>query len=458
MQFRECWLKKWLVRSLDAIGYAEATPIQSKVLKLALKWHNIVGQSQTGTWKTAAFLLPVLNQINTNDKSLQALIIAPTRELAVQIGDEIKKLTSFYWVTYACLYGWASPNVQKKNLKKRPAIVVATPGRLMDFINQQVIDIRTVRYFILDEVDRMLDMWFVRDITKIWKKLKQVKQTFTFSATMNEDMKAVIQNHIADYKFIKIGEEVTVDKIDHTIMLIPHEHKLYNVIKLLRDHKWIKTIIFTHTKRNTDTLHKILQWEWFKAGMLNGDMSQGKRQWTLNEFRQGKIQTLVTTDVAARWLNMDNVWLVINFEVPIDPKSYIHRIGRTWRAGASWKALMLVSHPEQALLKEIEKIHNIRIKEADYEIVHDEHAEFANIRLNRSTDKPGGNRNNQRKWWWGWRWKGKWGTRRSWKYQAKWGRSKQGNRWNAKKKKRSNADSSRSNWSRSWDRRSQKRR
>lgn len=390
MLFSECWLKAWLLRSLESIWYKEVTPIQEQVMKIALSGKNIVWQSQTGTGKTAAFLLPVLNKIDTNKKTLQALILAPTRELVVQIGEEIKNLTKFYGVSYACLYGWASPLIQKNILKKNPAIVIATPGRLMDFMNQKVIDIHIAEYFILDEVDRMLDMWFVRDIRKIRSQLKQVKQTYTFSATMNDEMKTIIKEHISTYEFIKIGQWVTVDKINHKYMAMDHEQKLYNVIKLIKAHPKDKVLIFTHTKRNTKTIHQILVWDKFNAGLLNGDMAQGKRQSTLNAFKTGETQILVTTDVAARWLNMENVWLVINFDVPVDPKSYIHRIGRTGRAGAVGKAIMLVSPLEVPLLKEIEKIHKIRIQASEHLVMSDKEGSYGNLRLDRSTDK---------KWW-----------------------------------------------------------
>jgi len=377
--------------------YTEATPIQEKVLKIALTGSNVVGQSQTGTGKTAAFLLPVLNKIDTNRKSVQTLILAPTRELVVQIWEEIKNLTKFYWVSFACLYWWASPNIQKANLRRSPAIVIATPGRLMDFMNQKVIDIRTVDYFILDEVDRMLDMWFVRDIRKIRAQLKAVKQTYTFSATMNNDMKTIIKEHISTYEFIKIGEEVTVDKIHHRYIPIEHEQKLFNVIKLIEKHPDDKIIIFTHTKRNTKTIHQILIWDWFNAGLLNWDMAQGKRQSTLNDFKQNKIQILVTTDVAARWLNMKNVGLVINFDVPIDAKSYIHRIWRTGRAGATGKAIMLVSPLERPLVQDIEKIHKIRIQPSEHIAQIDRQWAYWNMRLDRSTDKKGGKKPMARK-------------------------------------------------------------
>ncbi len=393
MLFSEFWLKPGLVRSLESIWYTQATPIQEKVMKIALSWKNIVWQSQTWTGKTAAFLLPVLNKIDTNKKTLQVLILAPTRELVNQIGDEIRNLTKFYGVTYACLYGGASPLIQKNNLKRNPAIVVATPGRLMDFMNQRVIDVRVAEYFILDEVDRMLDMGFVRDIKKIRTQLKNVKQTYTFSATMNDDMKTIIKEHISTYEFIKIGEAVTVDLIKHSYLSIDHEQKLYNLIKIIKAHSKDKVLIFTHTKRNTKTIHQILVTNKLNAGLLNGNMAQNKRQSTLNDFKQWKTQILVTTDVAARGLNMENVWLVINFDVPADVKSYIHRIGRTGRAGASGKAIMLVSPLENSLLKEIEKTHKIRIDQSELLVVQDREWTYGNIRLDRSTDKRWGGKN-----------------------------------------------------------------
>lgn len=387
MLFSEFWLKAWLLRSLESIWYTEVTPIQAQVMNLALSGKNIVWQSQTWTGKTAAFLLPILNKIDTNKKTLQALILAPTRELVVQIGEEIRNLTKFYGVTFACLYGGASPLIQKNILKKKPAIVIATPWRLMDFMNQKVIDVSVAEYFVLDEVDRMLDMWFVRDIERIWAHLKGVKQTYTFSATMNNDMKAIIKKHISSYEFIKIGASVAVDKIHHRYLDIDHEQKLYNVIRLIRSHPKDKVIIFTHTKKNTKIIHAILLWDWFKAWLLNWDMSQWKRQATLAAFKAWELRVLVTTDVAARGLNMENVWLVINFDVPADPKSYIHRIGRTGRAWATGKAIMLVSPLEVPLLKEIEKVHNIRIQSSEHKVEYDSMWAYGNLRLNKSTDK-----------------------------------------------------------------------
>jgi ATP-dependent RNA helicase DeaD len=392
MLFRELGLKQGLLKSLDAMGYSQSTEIQDQVIKAALEGQNVVGQSQTGSGKTAAFLLPVLHQLDNNSKNLQALILAPTRELVVQIADEIYKLTKFYSMQCVQVYGGASPVVQKKNLQRRPAIIVATPGRLMDFMEQGVIDVKNIKYFVIDEVDRMLDMGFVRDIKKIWAQMKGIKQTLLFSATMNEEMKKIIDEHVEKYSFIKVGEEVTVDRIDHSYMAIAHEQKMYNLIKLIHDHPKDKVVVFTHTKRNTETISNILGKENITAGMLNGDMSQGKRQAMLRDFKQGKMQVLVTTDVAARGLNMENVGLVINFDVPSDAKSYIHRIGRTGRAGASGKAIMFVSPLERYLVQAIEKAHNTKIHQSLHDVQHDTQGVYIDLRLNKSTDKPGGGR------------------------------------------------------------------
>ncbi|MFZ2151458.1 MAG: DEAD/DEAH box helicase [Candidatus Absconditicoccaceae bacterium] len=388
MLFSELNLKAGILKALTEMKYHEATDIQRQVIETALSGKNIVGQSQTGTGKTAAFLIPLLQRIDTNTKGLQALILAPTRELVNQIGDEIFALTKYYRVNAACIYGGASLVTQKKLLVKGPSIIVATPGRLMDFMNQGVIDISTVNFFILDEVDRMLDMGFVRDIKKIRAQMRHIQQTYTFSATINNDIKSIIKEHVNEYEFIKIGEAVTVDKINHSYMSINHEDKLSNLINLVKTHSNDKVLVFTQTKRNTKTIRDIVEKAGYKVGMLNGDMSQSKRMFTLKSFKDGFIRVLVTTDVAARGLNMDNVGLVINFDVPKETESYIHRIGRTGRAGAFGKAIMLVSPEEEKFLSDIEKAHKTRIKKSDHITVSDK-GQYANIRLNKSTDKTG---------------------------------------------------------------------
>ncbi|MCF7835229.1 DEAD/DEAH box helicase [Candidatus Gracilibacteria bacterium] len=388
MLFKDFNLKGGIIKALDEMKYIEATDIQKQVIKTALDGKNIVGQSQTGTGKTAAFLIPLLQKIDTNKKGLQALILAPTRELVNQIGEEIFALTKYYRVNAACIYGGASLVTQKKLLVRGPSIVVATPGRLMDFMKQEVININTVNFFVLDEVDRMLDMGFVRDIKKIRAQMHNIQQTYTFSATINHDIKSIIKEHINEYEFIKIGEAVTVDKINHSYMSLSHESKLSNLVNLIKTHPGDKVLVFTQTKRNTKKIMDIIEKAGYKVGMLNGDMSQNKRMFTLKNFKESHIRVLVTTDVAARGLNMDNVGLVINFDVPRETESYIHRIGRTGRAGAFGKAIMLVSPEEQKLLADIEKVHRTRVKKSDHPVIGDK-GEYSNIRLNKSTDKMG---------------------------------------------------------------------
>lgn len=388
MLFADFNLKSWILKALAEMKYNEATDIQKQVIDIALSWKNIVWQSQTWTGKTAAFLIPLLQRIDTNTKWLQALILAPTRELVNQIGGEIFALTKYYRVNAACIYGGASLVNQKKLLLRWPSIIVATPWRLMDFMNQWVIDISTVNFFILDEVDRMLDMWFVRDIKKIRAQMRHIQQTYTFSATINNDIKSIIKGHVSEYEFIKIWESVTVDKINHSYLSLSHESKLANLVNLIKTHPGDKVLVFTQTKRNTKKIMDIIQKAWYKVGMLNWDMSQNKRMFTLKSFKDWFIRVLVTTDVAARGLNMDNVGLVINFDVPRDTESYIHRIGRTWRAWAFGKAIMLVSPEEEKFLSDIEKAHRTRIKKSDHPIILDKW-EYTHIRLNKSTDKMG---------------------------------------------------------------------
>ncbi len=395
MSFKDFELHASILKALKEMKYDKTTEIQEKVIKPVLAGKNIVGQSQTGTGKTAAFLIPLLQKIDTNKKWLQALIIAPTRELAEQIKEEVFSLTKYHRVSAVCVYGWASQVVQKKNLKRQPNIIVATPGRLLDFMNQKVIDVRAVRFLVLDEVDRMLDMWFIRDIKKIRNQMKNLEQTLTFSATMNDSMKKIINEYVGEYTFVKIWDEITVDKINHSFVNIAHADKMYNLINIIQKHKNEKIIVFTQTKRNTKTISNLIIKAWYNADMLNGDLSQWRRNWTLKRFKDNEIKILVTTDVAARWLNMDNVHLVINFETPKESDSYIHRIWRTGRAGAEGKAIMFVSKEEQTFLTDIEKIYNTKIKQSDYMTIIDTSLKFSTYKLDKSTDKFGGGR---------WRW------------------------------------------------------
>lgn len=411
-KFKDFKINDIIKSNITEKGYVNPTPIQDSAIPFILKGRDVVGIANTGTGKTAAFLIPLLNSIDTNRKWVQALILAPTRELVNQIFEDVMLLTKHYMVKTVCLFGGASPVLQKKNLAKWANIIVATPWRLLDFMNQKVVDVVGVDFFVLDEVDKMLDMWFIRDIKKIRAAMRSVKQTYTFSATVNHDIKEIINEHVPSYEFIKVWDTITVDKINHSYVSVQHENKLINLVHIIQTHMKDKVLVFTGTKRNTKVICEILAKSWIDAGMLNWDMTQWKRQWTINRFKMWEVNVLVTTDVAARWLNLDNVWLVVNFDVPKESESYIHRIGRTWRAGASGKAIMLVAPEETWLMSEIEKVHKTRIPKSEHRTITETKWKYSEVHLDKSTDKFGKWKPNPNKA----RWRSFWST---WSFDRK---------------------------------------
>lgn len=387
MLFKDIPLKQWLLKWILETWYTEATEIQQKVIPAALAWKNIVGQSQTWTGKTAAFLLPILNKIDTNLVWIQALILAPTRELVVQINDEIYNLTKYYRVPTAPIFGWVSEVNQIVQIKRNPRILVATPGRLIDFINQWLIDFSNIKYFVLDEVDRMLDMWFLKDIKTIWDKVTAMEQLYCFSATLNNGIINVIESYVKDYELIKTWWEITVDKLNHGYIMVDNKDKFLNLMKLLNINKEDKIVIFANTKANCSQIYKTLLDEQIKVWMLSWDVAQSKRLSTLDNFTKWKIKILVTTDVAARWLNMDNVWIVVNFDVPQEAENYIHRVGRTARAWASWEAIMFVDPKEKFNLEKIQTQYNIKIPKSTFRQVVDTNATYCHLVWDGSVSK-----------------------------------------------------------------------
>lgn len=376
MTFKELELNSDLLKALDEMGYVEPTKIQSDVLKESKEFKNIIWQSQTGTGKTAAFVLSLLQNMDRNKRWTQTLIIAPTRELVTQIKEEIFKLTKYHRVSSIAVYGWSPIYKQVDLIRKWQDIVVGTPWRVIDLIERKVLKLEHINFFVLDEVDRMLDMWFIDDIEYIWQGLKNLKQVFSFSATVTPEIKTIIEKYIWDnYSFIKSTTEITTDKIDHSFIESTYINKYPLLLKFIESHKSQKTIVFVQTKKDTEMLADKLCEDWFKASYLNWDMRQRERFKALKDFQEWYSDIFVVTDVAARWLNMKNIDLVINFDVPTDPESYIHRIGRTGRAGAEWKAVMFVSGSEKYALKNIEKINKIKIKQVNDEWVEIERKE-----------------------------------------------------------------------------------
>ncbi len=412
MNFNELWLKADIVKALDEIGYTTPTKIQSDVIAESLNLKNIIGQSQTGTGKTAAFVLSLLQNLDKKRRWTQALIIAPTRELVSQIKDEIFKLSKYHRVSSLAVYGWSPIYKQIDMIRRWQDIIIWTPWRVIDLIERKVLKLEHINFFVLDEVDRMLDMWFVDDIEFIWDWLTNLKQVFSFSATITPEIKSIIEKHLwVDYTYIKSTNEITTEKIDHSFLETPHINKYELLHKFIEMHKSQKTIVFVQTKRDTEDLADRLIRDWFKASYLNWDMRQRERFKALKDFQEWYTNIFVVTDVAARWLNMHNIELVVNFDVPTDPESYIHRIGRTGRAWASGKAITFVSGSERYALKNIERTNKIKIKQVNNEWVEVERVE---------------ERSSSGRWGFGGRGRGWFGWRNSWGRWGFWGGGRSG--------------------------------
>ncbi len=367
--FKDFDLNKYIIQALEKKWYDTPTEIQQKTLDAFASGKHIVGQSQTGTWKTAAFCLPVLNALDTQKRVPQVLILAPTRELAHQIRDEVFELSKYMYMKSVCCYGWQSKRRQIEQLEKGPQVIIGTVGRVKDLIDMKKIKLSDIDYFILDEVDRMLDMWFIDDIDYIRSRCINVKQALTFSATIPHELKELLNRYIwSDYTSIKIAAQTIVaSKVDHVLMEVPKFKKYEALKRLLTSNPEHKTIIFAETKRLVDDLAQQLIWDWFDAIALHGDMEQRDRFQTLKKIKNNDLRILVATDVAARWLNMNQIDLVLNFEVPNDPESYVHRIWRTARAWAEGKAIMFVSWDEYSKVQAIEKRNDLKIKKVDHE-------------------------------------------------------------------------------------------
>lgn len=348
MNFNELNLKPELLRAVEDMDFTTMTEIQAQAIPAAVNGDDVLAQAQTGTGKTAAFCLPILEQIQDN-RELQAIIIAPTRELAVQITAEIKKMANYLnYIKAVSVYGGDSIEKQINLLKEKPQIVVGTPGRLIDLINRKKIKLNTINFFVLDEVDEMLNMGFIDDIVDIEKKTPRDKQTLFFSATMPPRIKKVSSSFLKEgYNHIIVkAKSLTVDKVDQYYIVCKDSRK-YEALKNVLDAKNSKkVIIFTQTKRRADETYDFLLAQNFKIEKIHGDLTQQQRLQTINRLRKGDVNIIVATDVVARGIDIDGIELVINLQLPQDIEYYIHRIGRTGRAGQHGEAITIVSHNE----------------------------------------------------------------------------------------------------------------
>jgi len=361
-KFTDLALRDPILRAVAESGYETMTPIQCQAIPAILDDKDLIAVAQTGTGKTAAFSLPIIQKLlkaegQRTAKATRALIIAPTRELAIQIGDNIRTYTKHVHLRSALMFGGVSDKPQIKALTSGVDILIATPGRLLDLVNQKHINLGLVEFLVLDEADRMLDMGFIRDIQKIVKFLPAKRHTVLFSATMPQSVEKLANSLLRDPVRIEVAPaSTTAEKVDQHVLMVPKSRKRDLLAHVLKDSAIKRVLVFTRTKHGANKVAKYLDQLGISAGAIHGNKSQNARQKALKEFREGDIRALVATDVAARGIDVDGVTHVINFEIPNEPESYVHRIGRTARAGASGISLSFCDHEERAFLKDIEKI------------------------------------------------------------------------------------------------------
>lgn len=349
--FQELGLDEKVQKALAENGFEKPFPIQEAAIPLILQGKDVIGQAHTGTGKTAAFGLPLLSRVNNGNRQVQALILVPTRELAVQVTNELVKFSKYVRIWTVSVYGGQSFGVQTGLLKRGAQIVVATPGRLIDHMKRGSIKLDGVKFVVLDEADRMLDMGFIDDIEFILSRLggkggnSKDRQTLLFSATMSPEILRLAKGHMREGQVREIRlntKEVGLDNIEQSYLVVGEQQKFGHLTDLIRPHKE-QVIVFAATKRRADKLAANLKAGGFRASAIHGDLSQKERDHVMNRFRKGADSVLVATDIAARGIDVPAVGHVINYDVPNEPETYFHRIGRTARAGAEGTAVSLVS-------------------------------------------------------------------------------------------------------------------
>lgn len=361
-QFHALGLSNEIVRALSEKGYQTPTPIQEAAIPEILLGHDVLAAAQTGTGKTAGFTLPMLQKLsrtNVVDKrhGIRALILTPTRELAAQILESILTYGEYVDLCAMAVFGGVNINPQKQRLKQGVDILIATPGRLLDLVQQKSLDLRTIEFFVLDEADRMLDMGFIHDIKKIASLLPKKRQTLLFSATFSPEIRGLAQRFLVSPKEISVTPKNTTAKTVHqTIYAIEKRQKSAALLHLIRTQNPYQVLVFHRTKHGANKLTNFLLKHGINASAIHGNKTQSARMKALSEFKSGNVQVLVATDIASRGLDISELPQVVNFELPDVPEDYVHRIGRTGRAGAFGQAISLVSSEESKQLRDIERL------------------------------------------------------------------------------------------------------
>ncbi|MBI1945459.1 MAG: DEAD/DEAH box helicase [Deltaproteobacteria bacterium] len=366
MPFVDLPLSAVLQRAVAQAGYTDPTPIQLQAIPHVLAGRDLVALAQTGTGKTAAFALPILERLHTQarpqKRPIRALVLSPTRELAAQIDEGFRVYGAGSGVTSFVIFGGVGEEPQRQQLRRGMDVLVATPGRLLAFMSERIVDLRELQVFVLDEADRMLDMGFIHDVKRVIAALPAARQTLLFSATMPNDVEELARRFMkAPVRVAVTPPATTVEKIAQSLFFVEQGHKRGLLLHLLKDPQVRRALLFTRTKHGANRVAEVLEKAGVAAAAIHGNKSQGARERALAGFKQGTVRVLVATDIAARGIDVDDVTHVIQLDLPEVPEQYVHRIGRTARAGAAGVAWALCAPDERPLLKDIERTIRLRI-------------------------------------------------------------------------------------------------
>ncbi|RKR07905.1 ATP-dependent RNA helicase RhlE [Maribacter vaceletii] len=363
MTFKDLGLALPILKAIDEQGYTNPTPIQEQAIPILLTKKDLLGVAQTGTGKTAAFSIPIIHHLHSNQEQVKgkrrvkALIVTPTRELAIQIGENFTAYSKHTTVRNTVIFGGVKQQRQVNALRPGVDALIATPGRLLDLMNQNIISLRDIEYVVLDEADQMLDMGFIHDIKKIIAKLPKQRQSLFFSATMPKDIVELSKKLLGNFERVTIKpKQATAEKVEQGIYFVSKPNKVKLLVHLIQEKPTASVLVFSRTKHGANKIVKKLAQADINSAAIHGNKSQTARQKALGAFKEGKLNVLVATDIAARGIDVDDLSLVINYDLPNIPETYVHRIGRTGRASASGIALSFCDKEERAYLRDIEKL------------------------------------------------------------------------------------------------------
>ena len=362
MTFEALALRPETLKAIKELGYKSPTPIQKQAIPLLAQGIDLIGQAETGSGKTAAFGIHILEKIDNTHRFPQALILAPTRELAVQVASELRKLGKYYNVSIVTVYGGASLNTQAEELGRGAHIVVGTPGRILDMIERHALKLEKVHTVVLDEADRMLDMGFIDDVKRILSRTSKIRQTMLFSATMPDEIRHLAQNYMKNPENLTVSTDaMPIEMIKQTYVLVEGRNKFRVLLNILDREKPELLLLFVKTKFGADKIAYQLQHKDKKVIALHGNLSQNQRDRAMHAFRQKHVHILVATDIAARGIDVSGITHVINYDLPMNPETYSHRVGRTARAGARGKAITLVTPEQGREFRDVQLINGVRI-------------------------------------------------------------------------------------------------